>query len=138
MKSSPIIKKLARVAPTIAFEVRYEEDPTFEWDGSGPDPAEDGVFAAYDVDVCARTIVKGKTIETCASLGGHYEKPEKVEAGGGNVSGYLPQLLRDACTELSEHPDVKGVAKAQAVAAQQLLKAEMTARYNKQQKRKKS
>lgn len=36
-----IFKKLKKIAPDIGFNVEWEEDPHFEWDGDGPDPQEE-------------------------------------------------------------------------------------------------
>ena len=94
-------KALNKAAPHIAFEVSYEEDPNFTWDGDGPDPANEG-FAAYNVKVQALTIIKGSPVEGNNYLGGTYVKYR--ERGPVNpdpdIGGYLPQMLDEALLDL--------------------------------------
>lgn len=103
----PLIEKLGQVAPSIAFSVRWEEDPNFRWDGDGLDPAEEG-FIAYDVDVAARAIVNGKLEEGEAHLGGSYSKPGEHDP---DIHGYLNDLLQEALDRLKDEvgalPDIK-------------------------------
>lgn len=40
-----IFTELKKIAPSIAFSVRREEDSNYRWDGDGPDPAEEGYVA---------------------------------------------------------------------------------------------
>lgn len=89
--------KLAKLAPNISFSVEYTLDPHFQWDGDGPDPRDDG-FEPFDVDVFARAIVAGETLEGRNSLGGCYEKPGEWEP---DIGGYLPQMLDEAIDELA-------------------------------------
>ena len=91
-----IQKGLGQVAPSIAFSIEYTEDPHFQWDGDGPDPTDEG-YVAYDVDVYARAIAGGETIEGRDSLGGTYDKPHKKDP---NVGGYLIDMLGQALEDL--------------------------------------
>jgi len=81
----------------IAFTLCRTEDPSFRWDGDGPDPSKDG-FLAYDVTVKARTIVEGEIMEACEYLGGSYYKHDEPL---GDVHGYLPQMLEEAASKLA-------------------------------------
>lgn len=87
--------KLAR--PEIAVTVTWEHDPDFEWDADGPDPQGEG-YLPYNVTVTAYRVANGDLIRGQAHLGGCYS------ANGGQddpeVSGYLPQLVREAVSEL--------------------------------------
>lgn len=106
-----IFSDLKRVAPLIAFNTEWEEDPSFVWDGDGPDPAEDG-YVAYDVDVYARAVVDGVLAEGRDSLGGSYTMPDKKDR---MVSGYLPDMISRAADELAGM--TSGAIKKQAEAA---------------------
>jgi hypothetical protein len=114
---------LKRVAPSIAITVEREEDPYFVWDGDGPDPAKDG-FIAYNVDVFARAIVDGDTVEGRSSLGGVYEKPGQEDA---DIHGYFAQMAEEALGELVA--EVSGSVKKQAQDAKKFLKDVMSWNY---------
>lgn len=92
------IEALRLTRPDVAITVTRELDPSFEWDGDGPDPTEDG-FDAYDVDVVACCIRNGQLIEGRASLGGSYFQPEEPI---GAVHGYLPQMVDEAVEEMDK------------------------------------
>lgn len=73
-------------------------DPSYRWDGDGPDPVDDG-FDAYDVTVTAGAIVSGKLIEGEAFMGGSYYRPDEPTA---ELGGYLNQMLIEAVDRLAE------------------------------------
>ncbi len=54
-----IQKKLAEVAPSILFQVEWELDPYYKWNGDGPDPRNKGQFP-HDVTVSASVIVNSR------------------------------------------------------------------------------
>lgn len=91
-----IISGLAKIAPHVAIDVNWEEDPHFVWDGDGPDPAEEG-YIAYDVDVTAKTILDGREIYGRDSLGGVYEKPGHRDQ---EIHGYFYQMVDGALSGL--------------------------------------
>ncbi len=92
----PCIAALAIARPDIAIVVTRTRDENFQWDGDGPDPAEDG-FDAYDVDVKAFSIRNGQLLEGSASLGGSYFREDEPTA---EIHGYLPQMVEEAVEEL--------------------------------------
>lgn len=122
--TNQIWKRLKDVCPNIQFEVTWSEDPHFEWDGDGPDPADRG-YQPYDVDVYARAIIRGDLVEGRDSLGGVYEKPGAYDR---DVNGYLPQMLLRAVDDLAPH--VAGTDMAtQVQEARKLLKRALEIRY---------
>jgi hypothetical protein len=129
-KHSGLIKKLAKVAPSIHFSVVWEPDHSFVWDGDGPDPSERG-YQAYDVAVYARAIVGGAHLEGVNYLGGSYSKPGKHDP---NVHGYLNQMLDEALDELSKNMHVGYALSNEIKKAQALLKREREKAYARQMK----
>lgn len=129
-KQSPLIKKLAKVAPSISFSVTWERDPYFRWDGDGPDPADED-YEAYDVDVYARAVMGGEALEGVAHLGGSYSKPGHHDP---DVHGYLNQLLDEALDELGKNMLVGLSLSKQIKKAQALLKQEREKAYKRQMK----
>ncbi len=125
-----IFHELKRLAPSIVFSVEHTEDPNFEWDGDGPDPAEDG-YVAYDVEVRAMTIVDGEEIEGVNYLGGSYDKPHEKDP---DVHGYLPQMLDASLDDLMG--ELSGAVLRQAKAAKKYLGEAMKRRYDAQMKEK--
>lgn len=91
-----IIAGLARIAPHIAIDVSWDEDPYFRWDGEGPDPREEG-YIPHDVTVTAMAIIDGRQMDGKAYLGGVYEKPGEQDQ---DVHGYFPQMVDEALSEL--------------------------------------
>lgn len=118
-----MIMGLKKVAPNIAITTEWEEDPHFVWDGDGPDPAEDG-FIAHNVDVFARAIVGGETVEGRASLGGTYARSGEQDP---DVSGYFAQMVAEALDELADEAD--GQIKKQAQDAKRFMKDVMSKNY---------
>lgn len=129
-KHSGLIKKLAKVAPSIHFSVVWEPDHNFRWDGDGPDPTERG-YQAYDVAVYARAVVGGEHLEGVNYLGGSYSKPGKHDP---NVHGYLNQMLDEALDELGRKVRVGNEISLEIVKAQALLKREREKAYARQMK----
>jgi len=97
-----IFEKLSRIAPDIEFNVEWVEDPSFAWDGDGPDPREEG-YIPHDVLVTASAVFDGEEKVGRAGLGGSYDKPDKQDP---DIHGYLPQLLRDALRDLMEKQEI--------------------------------
>lgn len=91
-----IISGLAKIAPHVAIDVSWKEDPYFRWDGEGPDPAEEG-YVAYDVDVTAKAIIDGREVTGQDSLGGVYEKPGNQDQ---DIHGYFTGMVDRALSEL--------------------------------------
>ena len=114
---------LKKIAPQIAITTERQEDPNFVWDGDGKDPSEDG-YVAYDVDVFARAIVDGETVEGRASLGGVYEQPGEEDA---DIGGYFAQMVDEALDELIA--EVDGQIKKQAQDAKKFMKGVMSQNY---------
>ena len=117
-----IFQTLEKIAPGIAFEVEWEEDQFFDWDGDGPDPREEG-YIPHDVDVYARAVQRGNLKEGRESLGGAYDKPDELDP---DIHGYLPQMLDGAIEELETQ--VTGDLVKQAKAARKYLKEVLVAR----------
>lgn len=88
---------LAAVAPDIAFDVIWEVDPDFTWNGDGPDPVEDKGLFPHDVEVRAMAIIGGELKTGSDYLGGSYEEWDSVDQ---EVHGYLNQMLEEALDEL--------------------------------------
>lgn len=97
----PYLEELKTIAPSIVFRVSRSIDRDARWDGTGPDPEEEG-YVAYSVDVSAQCIVRGELIEGNAYLGCSYYKPDEPT---GDAHGYLPQMLEEAATELPDSED---------------------------------
>jgi hypothetical protein len=123
--------ELARLAPSVAFEAARTLDPLYQWDGDGPDPADDG-FEPYDVDVTATAVVAGRKVAGTSSLGGSYHRPgEPLD----DAHGYLPQMLLEAAEGLLDEyldPSQTGTVRVHLDAALAFLKREMTARHEAQ------
>jgi hypothetical protein len=126
MSTTPaaIFKKLAQIAPSIHFDVKYDRDPHFRWDGDGPDLREEG-FEAYDVTVSAHTIVGGSSRVGTQYLSGHYDIPGRHDR---DLGGYLPQMLEEAVDELRKKRLPEPVA-TQARNAQEYLRQVFKTRY---------
>lgn len=118
-----IFETLEKIAPGIAFDVEWEEDQFFDWDGAGPDPREEG-FVPHDVDVYARAIQRGDLKEGRESLGGAYDKPDELDP---DIHGYLPQMLDGALEQLETK--VTNDLHKQVQAARKYLKEVSQARY---------
>jgi hypothetical protein len=128
---SKIFAKLRSIAPSILFQVKWEEDRYFRWDGDGPDPRERG-YDPHDVDVSATAIVKGQEVQGEASLGGVYDKPDKKDP---DIHGYLPQMLEEAASKLSDSlPGGSGRLIDEVQAACEYLKRVLKLRYQAQRK----
>lgn len=123
VRAGDIFSDLRKIAPNLSFSTKWTEDPSFVWDGDGPDPAEQGMVA-YDVDVFARAIIDGIMAEGRESLGGCYDEPHKRDP---DIHGYLPQMLEEATQELSK--SVSGPLQRQCAAAIKYLKGVMRQNY---------
>jgi hypothetical protein len=89
---------LRTLAPSVCFQLQRSPDEDTRWDGTGPDPIENG-YRPYDVDVIAITIIQGQIVRGDSSLGGsYYQEDEPL----GLVHGYLYQMLDVAAEKLSE------------------------------------
>jgi hypothetical protein len=88
---------LVAVAPNIAFDVIWEVDPNFTWDGDGPDPVEDQGIFPHDVEVRAMAILDGELKVGSDYLGGCYGEWDSADA---EIGGYLNQMLEEALDEL--------------------------------------
>lgn len=97
MTGKQMIEDLKKSHPDIAIRVTRTLDESFQWDGDGPDPAEDG-YLPYDVDVDAIRIRKGVVLTGTASLGGSYFTPDEPT---GEVHGCLPQMIKEAMHNLA-------------------------------------
>lgn len=95
------IEKLKEVAPGLAVITRKTHDQYFRWDGDGEDPEKNG-YLPYDVDVEVAAIHKGEFMTGRASLGGSYYKPNEPV---GEIHGYLPQMLEEACEDLMKQAE---------------------------------
>ncbi len=123
--------KLGEIAPSISFEVTWDEDVYHVWDGDGPDPREEG-YVPHNVDVTASAIVKGRAIEGVNYLGGVYDYPDEQDAG---IHGYLPQMMEEAVSELMEEKGFPARLKKEARAAKGFLEAELKRRYDRDMRR---
>jgi hypothetical protein len=90
------LEQLRAHDPGVAIVVSRQPDPSFVWDGDGPDPVEDG-FSAYDVTVQAIRVLDGRRIIGEAHLGGSYYR---LGEPTGEINGYLPQMIDEAVHEL--------------------------------------
>lgn len=126
-----IFKTLKELAPQIAFSVKFDRDENYVWDGDGPDPAGEGYFA-YDVSVIARAVAGGELVDGEGNRGGHYQKPGEMDY---DISGYLPQLLKDAARELDRNPGLGQEIDLQLSMAIDYLRRVMEKRYNREQGR---
>ncbi len=122
------LETLKEIAPSIALEQGRTIDEYYQWDGDGPDPAEEG-YAAYYVTVKATAIVNGSKISGNDSLGGcYYQHGETI----GEIHGYLPQMLESAIEELLTYGDLTGDIKSQGEAALKFCQELMRQKYNEQ------
>lgn len=136
IKTTPaaIFKSLNQIAPAIAFDVKFQPDPSFRWDGDGPDPRDDG-YEPYDVAVSARTVVGGELREGIEWMGGHYEKPKDARPGRTtDLGGYLPQMLEEAVADLTKQGRMPASVGMQANKARKYLKEVMRVRYEEQKR----
>lgn len=109
MAVSQLLTGLRQVSPSIAFSVTREVDYSYEWDGNGPDPIEEGL-APYDVTVSAAVIIHGEVVTGEEYLGGCYYGPDEP---CGDVNGYLHQMLVGALDDLrSIVGDIPAIADA--------------------------
>ncbi len=137
MKRHIIYALLSTETPDIAFSVSRQLDPSFRWDGDGPDPEDDG-YRAYDVEVAATVIVNGAFVEGIACLGGSYFQSGEPN---GNIHGYLLQMMDDALAELIANLSTNGenicfssanVKQAQAKYAKTIVQKQMRREYDEQ------
>ena len=99
LSHNEIVAQLARAAPAVHIVTTWEENPTFTWDGDGPDPSTYG-FYPHDVTVTAMKIERGELLQAASYLGGSYS--EVGEPHCPDVHGYFPQMVEEALTELGE------------------------------------
>jgi hypothetical protein len=128
MTAKEIFAKLKTIAPNVAFAVGTTPDPSFQWDGDGPDPQDNG-YEPVDVDVTATAIVDGEMLTGTDNMGGHYVNDDEPDD---ELGGYLPQMLRDAAEDLRTSLARNSPLKAELVAVEDFLKTEMRDRYNAQ------
>ncbi len=121
---------LKKIAPSIAFVVKWIPDNNFVWDGDGPDPADEG-YMAYDVDVSAMAVINGERLWGVNSLGGVYTKPDEQDP---DIGGYLIQMLDEALADL-QLKKLSATLRAETRAARKLLDEEAESRYQRSLKR---
>ena len=95
---------IQRLAPDVAVDVEWEEDPYYRWDGDGPDPAEQG-YVPYNVTVMAEALVEGPLEGAVGKdyLGGVYELPYERDP---DIHGYFPDMVHEALDQL--HQEISG------------------------------
>jgi hypothetical protein len=144
-KPDPIFEKLKVAAPSVVFTVSRTLDPYVSWDGEPEDDPREKGMCPYDVDFKARTIVNGELIEQMESLGASWYDPEEPI---GDAHGYLPQKLEDAASGLLKQLqalDTRGFKNVRQrrvvtdtivslIKAMEVLKAELKANYDRQQR----
>lgn len=101
-----IIVEMKKRFPKVALVTTWEADPSFVWDGDGPDPQEEGM-TAHDVTVTARAIVNGEIVEGSAHLGGTYDDPDGSKCP--EVHGYFPQMVCEAFEELGNQIELANI-----------------------------
>lgn len=116
--------ELAKLAPNIHFEVKWEYDPNFRWDGDGPDPEEEG-YLPHDVNVWATVIDNGDELSGESHLGGSYKQPDEKDE---DIHGYLPQMLDEALAYLEQEINGRSL-KSQARKARDYIHKILKDRY---------
>lgn len=92
-----ILNAVRKEDPGVHIDVTWEEDPSYRWDGDGPEPED---LVAHDVTVRATKIVNGEMYQGEAYLGGSYSP-----LGGPHcplIHGYLAQKVDEAIDNLRQ------------------------------------
>lgn len=104
IRPKTILKRLRRIAPDVDIDVEWTPDPYFEWDGDGPDPAEEG-YVAHDVEV--RVTVTDQEGEQIAEgsdfLVGVYARPGEEDSE--YFTGMLYEAIEGAARALTGRPE---------------------------------
>jgi len=105
-KPAELLASLAAVAPSISIETIWEHDDSLtdirtDCEGmKNEDPAD---WQAWQSEVRASCIVKGKEVSGSDYLGGTWEKAVDHPAKSNpEISGYLPQMIHEALNELGK------------------------------------
>jgi hypothetical protein len=128
MTPDKLFEALRRIAPNVRFSVHAEQDPSFEWDGDGPDPIERGLYP-YDVIFACSVIVDGDIKDTESYLGGSYYEPDEPI---GDAHGYLLDKLLEAAKELMNELEMGTLLRAQLSDAVTFLEKESRREYEEQ------
>lgn len=135
MKPDEIIHELNKLAPDITFETEWEPDlccQDIRQDCQGFDDEDPDNWQAWQSEVRATCIQDGKKVSVSTYLGGTWEKAgDDPQESNPDISGYLPQLLEEAATELGGQL-YSSRLRGQCDAAATFLKTELQSRYNEQ------
>lgn len=115
-----IVRKLDEIAPDVGIVTKWEEDPSYRWDGEGPDPREEG-YVPHDVWVIAEAWDRGRKFQGQDVLGGVYEKPGSRDP---MIHGYFYQMLDQALGKLAAK-DLPRRLRLQVAAARRYVWDEM-------------
>ena len=98
-------KRLAAVAPSIQIETIWEHDPDLydiRKDCDGFDDEDPNDWQAWQSEVRASAVVEGELVTGSAYLGGTWERAGDIPSESNpEISGYEPDMTRDALKELS-------------------------------------
>lgn len=118
-------RKLAQVAPSVAFDASREVDDEAVWDGGGEEPDQ----TAYEITFSATAVINGKLVTGEAWLGSHYmDEDEEI----GEAGGYLLGKLDEAADELACHIPAGHPLMAELKNAMDVITAEGRTRYEAQ------
>jgi len=133
MSKLPTLKdNLARLAPSIALETIWEHDEDARWDIEDPElDAND--YQAWQSEVRATAIIGGNAVTKSAHLCGTWEKfGDHPSKSNPDISGYLPQMIEEALTELGQQLPQPSAVWLECAAAIAYVKGEMQRRYDEQ------
>lgn len=128
-----IFDTLALLAPGIAVAVHWTRDDDARWsDISEALPGESrDDWQAWETEVRATAIVKGKEIVGNAYLCGTWEKyGDNPAQSNPDISGYLPQKIAEALEELNSAGC--GSLLSEIAPARNFMRQEMQERYDEQ------
>lgn len=99
-----ILKRLATIAPSIAIKTDWTHDPDSRWSDISqcfdPDEDPDG-WEPWNSEITASAIHGGKLATGSAYLGGTWERfGDNPEESNPDISGYAPQMIEEALSEL--------------------------------------
>lgn len=122
-----IVRTLRQLAPSVGYDVSWEEDESFVWDGEGPNPMTEG-YVAHNVYVIIQVIMEGHLYRLTETLGGVYDKPGEEDP---EIHGYLPQMLEEVTARMMKR-EMPSPLLAQLRAAHQYLKEVLKIRHKRQ------
>jgi hypothetical protein len=109
--TAQLLEEIAILAPSVAVEVRWEKDRDADWKDL-PDECDPDDFECWQSEVVASAVISGKLVSGSDALCGTWmrygEHPAKYNP---EISGYFPQMLKQALIDLGMQVKCPSVAR---------------------------